>query len=48
MRRGGGSADARLAPDVLSIKAVPVDLSTFAAVQDGKQPNAGKRESHRE
>ena len=48
MRRGGGSADARLAPDVLSVKAVPVDLSTFAAIQDGKHPNASKRESHRE
>jgi hypothetical protein len=48
MRRGGGSADARLAPDVLSIKAVPVDLGTSTAIQDGKQPNASKRESHRE
>ena len=48
MSRGGGCADARLAPDVLSVKAVPVDLSTSAAIQDGKQPNASKRESHRE
>lgn len=48
MGRRGSSPDARLGTDVLSVKAIAVDLSTSAAVQDGKQPNAGKRESHRE
>src|SRR4029077_9317582 len=48
MCRGGRSADTSLATDILSVKAVPVDFGTFTPIQDGKQPNAGKCESHRE
>jgi hypothetical protein len=36
MARSGSSADTRLGTDVLSVKAIAVDLSTSAAVQDGK------------
>jgi hypothetical protein len=48
MCRGGRSADTGLATDILSVKAVPVDFGTFTPIQDGKQPNTGKCESHRE